>query len=284
MTLEHESRASLLTRKLKKMALGARRLAHWQLNPEFASPVYRAERLSHIVYSTRVSLSSTRNHPLFEAGKRHNVALATPAFDGLRVSLTRPFSFWKTMGRVTSARGYRLGMELSGGCLVPAIGGGLCLLARVLFQAAVYSGCRILERHGHSVAAESTPLPQLPVPRGFDATVLWPYVDLRFAPNADEMHISAKVKDGFLVVAFSAASPMHQRFEVTSQAEATVLSGNKRSFSNHLMRLGFDAQGTLFSRELVARNNTNLVEHQRSCFTCEKLSCHARPPREGVAP
>ena len=136
MTLEHETTVALLTRRAKTWALAGERLLRWQTS-EFCEPQRAGAPLAHALHSTRVSLLGGAGHPVFEAGKRHNVALAALAFNGLRLAADRPFSFWRTLGRVTEARGYRHGMELSGGCIVPSIGGGLCLLARVFFQAAV---------------------------------------------------------------------------------------------------------------------------------------------------
>ena len=138
----------------------ARRLAAWAARTGTWAPPVRASTLGfdHLHHHVRVPIGRRDEaaHPVFEAGKRHNLALAAPAFDGVVVPADRPLSFWRTLGRITAARGYRAGMELSGGCIVPAIGGGVCLLSNALFEAAVRLGWRIDERHGHS--REAVPL------------------------------------------------------------------------------------------------------------------------------
>ena len=51
------------------------------------------------------------------------------------------------------ARGFATGRMLREGCPIPAIGGGLGQLSNALYEVALASGCRILERHAHSPRA-----------------------------------------------------------------------------------------------------------------------------------
>ena len=276
MTLEHESAVAVVTRRAKKWALSGERLIRWHTSDEFSEPIRAGASLRYPLYSTRVSLRGGAGHPVFEAGKRHNVALAALAFDGLRLSAERPFSFWKTLGRVTEARGYRHGMELSGGCIVPSIGGGLCLLARVFFQGAVMTGQRILERHGHSMHAAAPPRG---VPLGFDATLLWPYVDVRFGPDVGEVHLAARVKDDALIVTMTGDAPLEDRFEVSAIDAREVLEAEGRVAYNRLLRKRFDSRGALVSSDVIAVNRTRLlsaVAQQRSCLTCQATACRSR--------
>ncbi|UUZ55703.1 VanW family protein [Massilia sp. H-1] len=85
------------------------------------------------------------------------------------------FSFWRQVGRATTLRGYVPGRELREGCIVPAIGGGICQLSNALYQAAADAGLEIVERHAHSQV-----IPGSAAAIGRDATVFWNYVDLRF--------------------------------------------------------------------------------------------------------
>lgn len=110
--------------------------------------------------------------PVLELGKRHNVALAAPYFDGLELAPDRPFSFWRALGRITRARGFRHGMELRGGCIVPALGGGICLLSNALFRMACELGWTILERHGHTLDATPPTTMTPSEPPGMTASVV----------------------------------------------------------------------------------------------------------------
>jgi vancomycin resistance protein VanW len=275
MTLHEASRAALLTRQAKIAAHSTRRLLQWSLRSDFAAPTF-GDLDAPVVYRTRVPLESSHpQHPTFEAGKRHNVRLAAPAFDRLLLSPERPFSFWRTLGPATAAKGYRHGMELASGCIVPAIGGGLCLLARALFQAAVFSGFEILERHGHSLAAVEPPPG---VPFGVDATILFPYVDLRFQPVRGRAQLSVKVRDDALLLEVRREARMAGTVELEAVDDEVRLEPEGRVRRNRVLRHVVENDTRLRTDE-VAVNRTRLLtlmQQQRSCLTCNEQRCHAR--------
>lgn len=109
------------------------------------------------------------------AGKIENLRIAARRLTGLEVPAGGVFSFWAHMGRPTTARGYVEGRELREGCMIASVGGGLCQVTNLLYQAAMDAGFEIIERHAHSriVPGSSAAL-------GQDATVFWNYLDLRF--------------------------------------------------------------------------------------------------------
>jgi len=109
------------------------------------------------------------------AGKVENLRHAATAFHGLEIPAGEVFSFWRQLGRTTRSRGFTSGRELREGCLVPAIGGGLCQLSGLLYQAALEAGLSVVERHAHSRI-----VPGSAAEKDLDATVFWNYVDLRF--------------------------------------------------------------------------------------------------------
>jgi hypothetical protein len=132
------------------------------------------------------------------AGKIQNLRVACAALDGVTVPAGEMFSFWKQLGRVTRGKGYVTGRELRSGCMVPALGGGLCQVSGLLHAAALKAGLAVLEKHEHSMS-----LPGAPLQPERDATVFWNYVDLRFrAPFAWQLHV--KVTDQDLVVSIRA--------------------------------------------------------------------------------
>lgn len=281
-SLADKSRVALLTRRAKLAALGTHRLMRWLVQPEqFGRPRWTTAPGKFTRYSARIPLRSRAPvHPLFEEGKLHNVRLATPAFDGVTFSGTRPFSFWRTLGRVTAEAGYRHGMELAGGCIVPAIGGGLCLLSRALFQAAVLSGFDVLERHGHSMAAVEPPPG---VPFGIDATVLWPQIDLRFAPRAGTARLSARIRNDVLLLDVQADSPLEARLSLEAVDERVTLEPDGRVRHNRILRHWLGASRT----DVVAVNRTRLLtedRQRRNCMTCDESGCHARVVPPGVEP
>jgi hypothetical protein len=108
-------------------------------------------------------------------GKVQNLRRAAAALDGRVLVPGAVFSFWRHVGRATPGRGFAKGRMLLQGCMVAAVGGGLCQLSNALYDVALRSGCRIVERHAHSYR-----VPGSAAAAGRDATVAWNYVDLRF--------------------------------------------------------------------------------------------------------
>lgn len=275
------SRVELLTRRGKIAALQTRRLLGWALARE-AYPVPALApatlELPHLLYAARVPIAreDADAHPVFEAGKRHNVALAAPAFNGLLLSPEQPFSFWRALGRVTEAKGYRHGMELKGGCIVPAIGGGICLISNALYELAVRAGFDILERYGHTM--EAVP-PSGDGPWGLDATVFWPHVDLRFAPRRGKARLSVRVVGDALEVAVRAEHPPEGRVELREEDDRVTEGPPERIRENRIVRRIVDARGSLVREDVVAINRKRLMHsaaRRRNCLTCGEEACHAR--------
>ena len=125
------------------------------------------------------------------AGKIHNLRKAMRSLDGMEVPAGEVFSFWKQTGRARRWRGYVTGRELREGCIVPAIGGGLCQLSSGLYDSAVRAGLEVVERHRHSLL-----VPGSLAESDRDATVFWNYLDLRLRapwPWRLEVRMDARV-------------------------------------------------------------------------------------------
>lgn len=275
---------ALRWRETKVALLQAERLLRWAAQPaRWPAPQVGSDAAAfpHLVWERRLPLrrSDGAEIAVLEEGKRVNLALAAPAFDGLVLSAARPLSFWRTLGRVSAGRGFQAGMELRGGCIVPALGGGLCLLSNALFVAAVELGWTILERHGHTLEAVPPPPDEL---WGLDATVFWPYVDLRVAPpGTTRAWLRVAVEGDELRLRVFAESP--RAWRVTLRAEGDRVEeqdGERLRHSRVLRRIEDLATGALVAEELVAVNRKRLLhqhEQQRSCLTCGEAACAARP-------
>ena len=127
-------------------------------------------------------------------GKVQNLRCALRRLHQTQLPAGEVFSFWKQIGQATRRRGYVAGRLLREGCLMPAVGGGLCQLSNALYEVALQAELEIAERYAHSrivpgSAAES----------GRDATVAWNYLDLRFR-SAQPILIEAQLTADELVV------------------------------------------------------------------------------------
>ena len=113
-----------------------------------------------------------------QENKVRNLEIACGHLDRLILRPGEVFSFCHLIGRTTRRKGYVDGLEMRGGLLVGAPGGGLCQLANLLFWMAVQLDLPILERHRHET--DLFPDDERTVPFGMGATVFHNYRDLRF--------------------------------------------------------------------------------------------------------
>lgn len=161
-------------------------------------------------------------------GKIQNLRRARIAFDGIELLRGETISFWAQVGRPTRRRGFAIGRELREGCLIPSVGGGLCQLSNVLYDAAIEAGIEVLERHAHSQV-----VPGSAASRDRDATVFWNYIDLRLRVPYD-LRLEVELDDERLRVrvrsadaAAPAATPrVRARPEITLvDADGAVVQG-----------------------------------------------------------
>lgn len=106
--------------------------------------------------------------------QKTNIQLAAAKLDKTVITLDRPFSFNDKVGPRTFERGFLAAPTYVGNYTQSTEGGGICLVASLLYKAALESGLDITERHGHTRTISSS----LP---GYDATVNYGHQDLKFA-------------------------------------------------------------------------------------------------------
>ena len=267
---------AVFTAKTRVLALA--RLAQWALRPrDYPPPVLArpAENFPYLLFERGlpvVSRSASAGGSL-EAGKLVNVALAAPALDGLILTPDRPFSFWRAVGRLAPALGYRAGASYQDGCVVPAIGGGICMLSNALFAMAAQLGWRILERHGHTLDGVPVPEEQW----GLDASVYWPYVDLRFAPREGQVRLEVSVRSGTFHLRARGAQPRRGAVELESIDGRTVVREGSVFRENRIRLRLIDDAGETFAEEIVADNRKRLRaagEIGVSCRECNETRCH----------
>ncbi len=130
-----------------------------------------------------VELTQPIRNTGFVEGKRANIALGAGRLDGIVIAPGEIFSFWALIGRPSPAAGFEIGRSIRGGTVGGEVGGGLCQVSGIAYELLLRGGLAVLERHPHShdlytEAERFTPL-------GMDATVVWPYRDLRLANPHD---------------------------------------------------------------------------------------------------
>jgi hypothetical protein len=191
------------------------------------------------------AVEDPREWPL-EHGKVENLRVAARTLDGLEFEAGQTFSFWAQVGPPLRVRNFVVGRELREGCVVPGIGGGLCLLSNALYAVACAAGLELLERHAHSRRP-----PGSRAAEGTDATVAWNYIDLRFR----------------------AAQPW--RLEVRLDAESLIV-GVRTERRRQSMRVLHDRRcdEPKQPRVRASMSASWAGDSGRSCLSCEQ-PCHA---------
>lgn len=187
----------------------------------------------HNGYSTVYSSKSQLWNPfdgektlMLTAGKIQNLRVACAKINGIEVPANTVFSFWNLVGKPSSANGFVMGREVREGCIVPAIGGGLCQLSNALYDAALKAGFEIIERHKHSKVVKGS-LAEI----NRDATIKWNYIDLQF-----------KSPGSFYIEALMGAEELEIRIHTSASqtANSTLLQKNTHDDINNCNTCGQD--------------------------------------------
>ena len=134
-------------------------------------------------------------------GEEYNVHLAASLLAGMVIKPGEIFSQNLTIGPYTEEKGFEKGPTYIGTMLTTTVGGGVCKIASTLYNVAVLSNLKIVERHNHSM-----PVPY--VPYGQDATVAYGVKDIRFRNDTgSDIMIWAQGIDNVLYMAFYGRQP-----------------------------------------------------------------------------
>ena len=138
----------------------------------------------------------------FLEGKLANIGLSAARLDGIVVAPGETLSFWKLAGCPSAANGFHIGRSIRGGIVGGEIGGGLCQVSGIAYEAGLRAGLLPVERHPHSrdLYTEEERF----TPLGLDATVVWPNKDLRLANP-----LAVAVQFRFVVRGLTIAASVH---------------------------------------------------------------------------
>lgn len=136
-----------------------------------------------------------------DPAERVNIILAAQSVDGVMVPSGSTFSFNKTVGERTTERGYQDGLMFDQGQIVRGTGGGICLVATGLYNAALQAGLDVRERHAHSgVVSYAAP--------GCDASVVYGSQDMQFVNTTGQtLVIKTRIDPDRVVVALYGTPP-----------------------------------------------------------------------------
>lgn len=135
--------------------------------------VKRTQSLESVKNKTKLLSSFSTSFDGGNVSRAHNIRLASKFINGLILKKDEVFSFNSVVGQRTAERGFKKAKIIEKGEFVEGTGGGVCQVSTTIYNAAVLSGCKILEFHPHSLAVSY-------VPPSRDAMVSGTYFDLKF--------------------------------------------------------------------------------------------------------
>lgn len=111
-------------------------------------------------YSTKMSKAKTKSKKIakislvsYSSGRNrnHNLYLCCKKINGTVLRPGESFNWFRVVGAASASKGYRkatifIGKNKRG----EGYGGGVCQVSSTLYQAALETGCKIIERHEHS--------------------------------------------------------------------------------------------------------------------------------------
>jgi vancomycin resistance protein YoaR len=141
-----------------------------------------------------------------EENRLHNVRLVAQLVDRHLIGPGAEFSFNRTTGERTAAKGFREAPVIINGELQTGLGGGVCQVSTTVFNAAYDAGLPITARTNHSLYISH-------YPTGRDATVNYPDLDLKFVNDTGHwLLIRTFVGSSSLTVALY-GTPVNRRVE-----------------------------------------------------------------------
>jgi vancomycin resistance protein YoaR len=145
-------------------------------------------------YSTRFRIKGD------QATRAANIGVAASRLDGVILLPDDRISFNDLVGERSVENGFFDSWEILDGEFVRGVGGGTCQVSSTLNAAALHAGLDIIEAYTHS-------RPLAYIEKGLDATVAWPFVDLKLKnPWPVPLAIQAAVAGNTITVRLLAES------------------------------------------------------------------------------
>jgi len=192
-----------------------------EIPPNITSSLLQGEGIEALVssFSTQFNLEA--------ANRSHNIRLAASILDNYLLLPGKTLSLNNVLGESTKVKGYKEAPIIVGGELVPGLGGGLCQIYSTLYNAALLANLQVIERHNHRLTVPY-------IDPGRDATVSFPYKDLKILNNKDHaLLVTASVVHDELTIRIF-GRPMGERVEISTKILRTIEPPQRYEFDPDL--------------------------------------------------
>lgn len=124
--------------------------------------------------------SFTTNITYPDEARTHNITTGCKYLNSIVIKSGDTFSFNESLGPFNEDQGYTQSTGFdSDGKIIKIVGGGICQVSSTLYNTALMANLEIIERNEHSAPVDY-------VAQGKDATICYPYIDLKFKNTLDE--------------------------------------------------------------------------------------------------
>jgi vancomycin resistance protein VanW len=140
-----------------------------------------------------------------------NIRKSSEKLNGVVLGAGQRFSFNECVGPRTAVRGYLQAPSYIGGESPSTPGGGICVVSSILYQSALESGMRIVERVPHLRTMQT-------VAPGLDATVWFGGADLKFINDRNSpVEINCHSDDDTFTVSIDGATTLTTPIKISTR-------------------------------------------------------------------
>ena len=225
------------------------------------STTLQQEKLPNLVaeYSCNLIKRGPGVELRLQENKAVNIELACKKINGMLIRPGEIFSFWRTVGKTTKAKGYKDGRVIIKGKLIPGLGGGLCNLGNTIHYMILHSPLKVVEFHHHSDALAPEEGKRIPFSTG--TSVSYNYIDYRFQNNTDQnIQLLVWCADGKLHGELRSEKEFPCTYEIVEENHHFHQEGEKFFRVSKIYREITDrATGKILDKELILNNHSEVM-------------------------
>ena len=228
-----------------KGALGKMQVSPVMLEVSENQPGIKLSDLKGIKESIGLGITPYR---VSDKGRTANIISAVKSLDGTVIGPKAQFSFNRVIGPSVRETGYSTEPLMIDGRLSMTSSGGVCQVASTLYQALLYAGIKVEERHAHMA-------PPGYVTSGQDAAVANGKLDLKFKNTTGyPIYVKASVKNNRVVVELLGVKKRGQTIQVITRETKLSKPGRPPGVHASVYRQ-FYVDGTAVKREVVSEDD-----------------------------
>ena len=220
------------------------------------------EKLPVLIYKhnslIRRKLGNTQMH--LQENKAVNLSLAAPKVNGILIRPGEVFSFWRLIGSISPAKGYKEGVTIANADVTAGIGGGMCQFTNLIHWMILHTPLKIVEHHHHD-GLDLFPDFNRQVPFGTGTSIVYNYLDYRFKNDTNlTFQLITYVTETHLCGELRATNALDVKYHIASENEHFIREDDTVYRKGQVWRTCVDkTTGNTISRELIKENHAKVL-------------------------